>query len=257
VNRASETEHPTITSAVTLALQNRCIDAEVISREHRSSRYENNHYGTAHAGRRMVTSVKHALLLIALSSSAVAVADDGIKVRASGGQPEATTAENQPPAIVIFDADERIVVRKIGEEMAVQTTTNAGYNASTFGDVSRALCSTPCTLEMPPGFLRVRFGDANPMNANKPIDFDLRPGENRFRVEPFKGGKFVAGFLMTILGGTAAIVGTSMGIIDADVRVPMLVMAGAGAGVTIGGVVLIVGSRASAERVPTRDPSIR
>lgn len=179
---------------------------------------------------------------------------DEIKVLSSGGAVETT---NNAPAIVTFQASEKIVVRQVDAEMAAATTSNSGYSATTFGDVSHALCVTPCTLELRPGFIRIRFGDANPMNANRPIDFNLHSGDNTYRIEPFKHGKFATGFILTIIGGSAAIVGTAAGIVQSDIRVPMLVMAGAGIGVTIGGIVLIAGSRASAELVPTHDPSIR
>jgi hypothetical protein len=98
------------------------------------------------------------------------------------------------------------------------------------------------------GFYKLRFGDQNPMNANSPLDFNLGPGDHRYRVKPFSTGKFISGFLLTLVGGTAAIVGTSLAIIKGDGRTGFAIMAGAGAAVTIGGVVLLAGAGASAER---------
>lgn len=177
-----------------------------------------------------------------------------IVVKQSGGISEAPSGA---PATVTFQADEKIVVRQVGEEMSAQMTSNTGATATAFGDVSRALCTTPCTLEMPAGFMRIRFGDANPMNANKPIDFNFRSGPNTYRIKPFNGGKFIGGFLMAILGGSAAIVGTTLAIVQSDNRVPMGILGGVGVGVTIGGAIMIVGSRAEAEAIPSHDPSIR
>ena len=132
--------------------------------------------------------------------------------------------------------------------MNLQVTSNAGYNAYGYGDVSTALCVTPCKLSLPTGFYKLRFGDYNPMNANAPIDFNLGAGDHRYRVKPFSTGKFVSGFLLTLLGGSAAIAGTTLAIVLKDGKAGFAVMAGAGVAVTVGGVVLLAGAGASAER---------
>lgn len=194
------------------------------------------------------TGVLLSLFLLASTASAEIV------VKESGGVGEAPSGA---PATVTFQADEKIVVRQVKDESQAFATSNTGATASAYADTSRALCMTPCTLEMPPGFMRIRFGDANPMNANSPIDFNFKSGPNVYRVTPFQRGKFTAGFLMAILGGSAAIVGTTLAIVQSENRVPMGILAGVGVGVTIGGAVMIVGSKASAESVPVHDPSVR
>jgi hypothetical protein len=203
-----------------------------------------------------VGRVKSYVLLLVLAvtlTTEPARADDGIRVHQSGGISDGGPAG--APAFVTFDAGEPIVVRRITSESAAFATSNTGGTASAYADTSQALCTTPCTLELRAGFYRLRFGDYNPMNANKPIDFDLKPGTNHYRVSPFRGGKFISGFLLTLAGGTALIVGGSLGIINGDSA--MYGLAAVGGGVTIGGIVMIAGSGASAEAVPVRDPSLR
>src|SRR5688572_6884895 len=63
---------------------------------------------------------------------------------------------------------QQVPVRHVHAQMNMQVTSNAGYNASGFGDVSSAICVTPCKLSLPTGFYKLRFGDYNPMNANAP-----------------------------------------------------------------------------------------
>jgi hypothetical protein len=190
------------------------------------------------------------LSLLVLTSTAAA----DIVVKESGGVGEAPSGA---PATVTFQADEKIVVRQVKDESQAFASSNTGATVSAYADTSRALCMTPCTLEMPAGFMRIRFGDANPMNANSPIDFNFKSGPNAYRIQPFQRGKFTAGFLMAILGGSAAIIGTTLAIVQSDNRVPMGVLAGVGIGVTIGGAVMIVNSKASAESIPAHDPSLR
>jgi hypothetical protein len=196
--------------------------------------------------------VKTIALLVLLVLPRLAAAD--IKVHESGGVAGAPTGA---PAIVTFAATERIVVRQITSESQATVTSSTGASASGFADTSRPLCTTPCKLEMPPGFIRIRFGDYNPMNANKAIDFNLRPGENSYRVTPFRGGKFATGFILAVLGGSAAITCGVLGIVQAENRAPMLALAGLGTGITIGGFVMMSGAQATAESIPVRDPSIR
>jgi hypothetical protein len=195
--------------------------------------------------------VKTIALLVLLVVPRLAAAD--IKVHESGGVAGAPTGA---PAIVTFHSDERVVVRQITSESQAQVTSSTGATASGFADTSRALCTTPCKLEMPSGFMRIRFGDYNPMNANKAIDFNFRSGENTYRVRPFRGGKFVTGFLLAVVGGSAAITCGALGIVIAENRAPMLAIAGLGTGITIGGFVMMSGAQASAESIPVRDPSI-
>lgn len=143
---------------------------------------------------------------------------------------------------------QQVPVRRVLEQMNVQMTSNFGYNASAYGDVSSAICVTPCKLALPTGFYKLRFGDANPMNANTPLDFNLGPGDHKYRITPFSGGKFLSGFLLTLVGGSAAIVGGTLALVKKDGRLPFAVMGGVGLGVTVGGIVLIGSSSASAER---------
>jgi hypothetical protein len=172
-------------------------------------------------------------------------ASDQIRVEQSGG-----VEQGSGTASVEFRTEpgEHVVVRRVLEQMTAQTTSNFGYSASSFGDVSNDLCITPCKLSMPSGYYKLRFGEANPMNANTPVDLNIGAGPSVYRVKPFNSGKFVSGFLLTLVGGSAAIVGTSLAIIKEDGRVPFALMAGAGVAVGVGGMVLIAGSKASAER---------
>ncbi len=179
------------------------------------------------------------------TASAEPSAPGSIRVEQSGG-----VESGSGTASVEFrtEAGEHVVVRRVLEQMTAQTTSNFGYSASSFGDVSNDLCITPCKLSMPSGYYKIRFGEANPMNANTPVDLNIGAGSSVYRVRPFNGGKFVSGFLLTLVGGTAAIVGTSLALIQQEGRVPFAVMAGAGVAVGVGGMFLIAGSKASAER---------
>lgn len=143
---------------------------------------------------------------------------------------------------------QQVSVRRVHEQMTLQVSSNFGHNASGYGDVSSAICVTPCKLSLPTGFYKLRFGDANPMNANGPVDFNLGSGEHSYRIKPFSGGKFAGGLLLTLVGGSAAIVGTSLALIMKDGKTGYAVMAGAGAAMTVGGIVLLGGAAASAER---------
>jgi hypothetical protein len=183
--------------------------------------------------------------LASLSTLAGSVSAQEIRVEETAGVAQGS---GQATLSLHAEAGQQIAVRRVTEQMSAQVTSNFGYNASAYGDVSAALCVTPCKLSLPTGFYKLRFGDYNPMNANTPIDFNLGPGDNVYRVRPFSGGKFVSGFLLTLLGGSAAIVGGTMAIVKKDGKAPFAVMAGLGAGVTIGGIVLLAGAGASVER---------
>ncbi len=180
-----------------------------------------------------------------LVSAPSALAQD-IKVQESAG---VTQGGGQATLSLRTTNDQAVSVRQIHQQMNLQVTSNFGYNAAGFGDVSSQLCVTPCKLSLPTGFYKLRFGDTNPMNANSPIDFNLGPGDHVYRVTPFNGGKLIGGFLMAVFGGSAAIVGTTLALVLKDGKVPFAVMAGAGVGVTVGGIVLINGASASAERM--------
>jgi hypothetical protein len=177
-------------------------------------------------------------LLLVFSSVAHA---DEIKVHQSGGVEGSTTGA---PAIVTFETVERIVVNRVTSQSSA-TVIGPGGTASGFASSSTALCTTPCKLEMPAGFYRLRFGEGN---WNKPIDFSLKPGENKYRIKPFRAGRMATGFLLAVAGGTAACVGLSLGIIQGSA--PMYALGAIGGGVTIGGAVLI--STAKAEAIPIR-----
>lgn len=182
---------------------------------------------------------------LGLLAAARPAAAQEIKVQETAG---VTQGGGQATLSLNTTDGQQVSVRRVQAEMNAQVTSNFGYNASAFGDVSATLCVTPCKLSLPTGFYKLRFGDQNPMNANSPIDFNLGAGDHNYRVKPFSTGKFVGGFLLTLVGGTAAIVGTSLAIIKKDSRTGFAVMAGAGVAVTVGGVVLLAGAGASAER---------
>ena len=188
-------------------------------------------------------------MLWLVATAHVAAAE--IKVFESGG---VTTDPAGAPAIVTFASDEKVTVRQVTSESQGYISTNTEVNATGYADASSLLCTTPCKLEMPAGPMRIRFGDYNPMNANKAIDFNFRAGDNAYRIKPFNGGKFVTGFLLAVIGGSALITCGALGIVLEDNRVPMLVLAGVGGGVLIGGAVMIGGSRASAESIPVQPP---
>lgn len=190
--------------------------------------------------------MKSILVLLLLAGTAAA----DIKVHQSGG---VTSDPDGAPAVVTFAADEKVTVRQVTSESQAFVTASNGVNATGYADTSKVLCATPCKLEMPPGPMRIRFGDYNPMNANKPIDFNFRAGDNAYRIKPFNGGKFVTGFLLAIIGGSALITCGTLGIVIEDNRTPMLALAAVGGGVLIGGAVMIGNSRASAESVPIHD----
>ena len=140
----------------------------------------------------------------------------------------------------------QVSVRRVTDQMTAAVTSNFGYSATAYGDVSQQLCVTPCKLSLPTGFYKLRFGDFNPMNHNDPVDFNLGPGDHRYSIKPYSTGKFISGFLLTLVGASAAIVGTTMALVQDDNKAPFAIMGGVGAGVTIGGIVLLVGAKAKA-----------
>lgn len=189
--------------------------------------------------------VHGSLLAWALLVAASAASAQEIKVQETAGVTQGT---GQATLSLRTTNGEQVSVRRVDAQMNVQVSSNFGYNASAFGDVSTALCITPCKLSLPTGFYKLRFGDANPMNANGPVDFNLGPGDHRYRVKPFSGGKFAGGLLLTLVGGSAAIVGTSLALIMKEGKTGYAVMAGGGVALTVGGIVLLGGAGAAAER---------
>jgi hypothetical protein len=161
---------------------------------------------------------------VALLGSAQAAFAQEIKVQQTAG---ATQGSGQATLALRATDGQQVSVRRVHQELQTQVTSNFGYSASGIGDLSTAICVTPCKLSLPNGFYKLRFGDANPMNANGSVDFNLGPGDHAYRIKPFSGGKFVGGFLLTLVGGTAAMMGTNLAlVIEAD---PFKVARSAGA----------------------------
>lgn len=163
----------------------------------------------------------------------------------------APSVSRAEPSRVTFEAiDGRsVVVSEIHAQMGAQTFTNFGATATTTGEVWSDLCMTDCTVELEPGFHKIRFGAFNPMSANVPVNLTLEPGQQTLRVRPFDGGKAVSGLLLGILGSSGLIVGGTLALIEPESRGPMAGLAVVGAGSAFGGILLVNGAKSRIEAV--------
>jgi hypothetical protein len=154
----------------------------------------------------------------------------------------------EPARVTLETTDGRpVLVSEVLAQMGMQTYTNFGASAVTSGELRTDLCMTTCTLELPAGYHKLRFGAFNPMNANVPLDLTILPGDSTLRVRPFDGGKAVSGLLLAIVGGSALITGGTLALVQTEDRAPMAALAAAGAGATIGSVFLVNDARARLE----------
>lgn len=166
-----------------------------------------------------------------------AMAQD-IQVTRDGGAEVTAGATTE----IRFEANKPTPIHRVVAESMAFSLYSVGV-----GQTSTAVCTAPCTLEVPNGTYRFRVGNNAALAAPFSVVADGRM--QAYQVRDTRKGGLAAGMLMSILGTSAAISGAIIYAIDSD-RPPVAAgMAVVGTPVAVIGWPLLLGSVPKARRL--------
>jgi hypothetical protein len=140
-----------------------------------------------------------------------------------------------------------VTVAEITGRMAA-TGVGAGGTVVVAGVSYRDLCVTPCSFEVKSGLLELGVHGEGVSGSSK--QFNFPPGDNKVRVSPGSVGLAYGGWVATVLGATAAIIGVVFIAVGDDImEFPALPLTLIGVGTTGAGVGMMIAGSTSMERV--------
>jgi hypothetical protein len=113
-----------------------------------------------------------------------------------------------PPATVTVDSpDPDVTVGYVTERMVALGSNGT----SAMGIAWKDVCTAPCTFKLPSGSHELVATGPGYVGGSE--RFDLRPGRNRFVVKPGSAPLRAGGYVLTVLGLTAAVVGVTFALL--------------------------------------------
>ena len=124
-----------------------------------------------------------------------------------------------------------------------------GGSVSSYGEATRRLCRTPCTLEVPSGLHEFKAGDS--LLFSPPFEVTAEGQPQRWEVEDSNPALGVLGIVGTGVGLGGVLMGGLLGAkqSDLDDRAMMMTLAGVSAGVAAVGLWALIEAFSDADRV--------